>query len=219
MDNRLRSFFERAGLILVFCVISGFFFLASWKIREWNSPAYHAKKVLVSSSGALKGTIKKALFSPDDNIQQFLVTLIDQEKEHISAAVFSFTEGDIAQALINAAQRGVRVELIVDGESSASTYSKVTLIRQKGVPLWIYPSQAAFKDKSSKSGIMHDKFIIFGKTIAGQPVLWTGSFNFTRSANERNQENVLVLSDPELIAAYEHQFEILKKRSIPATIA
>ena len=62
------------------------------------------------------------------------------------------------------------------------------------------------------SDIMHNKFVIFGKNISNKPLLWTGSFNFTKSAQLKNQENVVILDEQYLIQKYEKQFEVIKKR-------
>jgi len=60
---------------------------------------------------------------------------------------------------------------------------------------------------------MHNKFVIFSCNVGNKTLLWTGSFNFTKSAQLRNQENVVVLDDPCIIEKYEKQFEVIKKRT------
>ena len=56
---------------------------------------------------------------------------------------------------------------------------------------------------------MHNKFIIIDNKK-----LWTGSFNWTNSADTSNQENIIITDDSEVIERYKEQFEILKLRSI-----
>jgi phosphatidylserine/phosphatidylglycerophosphate/cardiolipin synthase-like enzyme len=52
--------------------------------------------------------------------------------------------------------------------------------------------------------------LIDGKTIV------TGSFNFTRAADEQNAENLLVIeAKPKLFAAYKKNFETHLKHSKP----
>jgi cardiolipin hydrolase len=51
---------------------------------------------------------------------------------------------------------------------------------------------------------MHHKFALFdGKRLL------TGSFNWTRSASEQNEENMIVTPDPVLVAAFQGRFEAL----------
>jgi len=48
---------------------------------------------------------------------------------------------------------------------------------------------------------MHNKFAIIDNRI-----LLTGSYNWTFSANNRNDENLMVIDDPELIEIFQNQF-------------
>lgn len=160
------------------------------------------------------GCVKRALFAPDDNIQKALLYLIEQEKESIKLAIFTFTDGDVAQALIDAQERGVIVEIIADAGSKSDRFSKIPLLKEKGFTVFVYdPDYKKGVKKSLMASIMHNKFLVFGKNILGKSLVWTGSFNITKSAHRQNQENVLVLDDTKLIQKYAQQFEILKERS------
>lgn len=51
---------------------------------------------------------------------------------------------------------------------------------------------------------MHHKFALFdGRLLAN------GSFNWTRSATERNEENLVVTDDADLVAGFARRFEAL----------
>lgn len=209
--SNTRSLFERLVLSLVFCAVAGVFFYAAHKIYESRTTTYRAKKILVNHESK---NIRKVLFSPDDSIQTVLQGLIDGEKKGISLAIFAFTDSTIAQALIDAAKRGVHVEVIADGDNAQNEYSKIKLLKKYGIPVWIYPSERKGGGHTTKTGIMHNKFIVFHESILGNPVVWSGSYNITRSAHEKNQENVLILDDPEIVERYLQHFDSLKARSI-----
>lgn len=154
------------------------------------------------------GSIKHALFSPDDDIAAMLCELITKEQQSIKAAIFSFTDVDIALALCEAKERGVQVELITDVSCTRDKFNKIDMIKAKGVPVCVYnPPPKAFSND-----IMHNKFLVFGKNIQNKKLLWTGSYNWTKSAKLRNQENILILDEPHLVERYEKQFEIIKQR-------
>jgi mitochondrial cardiolipin hydrolase len=53
---------------------------------------------------------------------------------------------------------------------------------------------------------MHHKFAVFDRTT-----LATGSFNWTRSASEFNQENLVITANPALVNAFSEEFERLWK--------
>ena len=80
----------------------------------------------------------RVLFSPDDDIAQELITLINQEKKSIRVAIFTFTDNRIAQALIDAAQRKVAVEVIADTSYLRDQYSKIPLLQQHNIPIFTY---------------------------------------------------------------------------------
>ena len=155
-----------------------------------------------------KTAICQAFFSPQDDIKAILIDLIAHEQKSIRVTIFMFTEKEIAQALIAAHQRGVLVEVITDGGNAKDRYSKIPLLQKEGIAVYIYQPQDA---NSMLSDIMHHKFVVFEKNNSDKSLVWTGSFNFTKSANARNQENVVVLDDVAIIKQFRDRFEQLKR--------
>lgn len=167
----------------------------------------HANLTTSNAGCAIIGT---ALFSPDDDIQNTLIYLINNEKKKISTAIYTLTQKDVANAFINAKERGVCVEFVVDRAYGSDRFSKVALLAKNRVPVWVYQMEPTEQYNS----LMHDKFCIFEDNIDSKSLLWTGSYNFTQSANLRNQENVVILENENLINRFRDQFERLKARSI-----
>lgn len=160
------------------------------------------------------GRVKQVFFSPDDSVQKVLLHLIEQEHESIKLTAFTFTDGDIAQALIEAQARGVSIELVVDPGCIRDKFSKVSLLGQNGFTIFVYdPSYKKEKRSGFSNNIMHNKFVLFGKNLLDKSILWTGSFNITKSAHRYNQENVIVLDDEHCVEKYAQRFDILKARS------
>ncbi|RTL06849.1 DUF1669 domain-containing protein [Candidatus Dependentiae bacterium] len=150
------------------------------------------------------------LFSPDDNTYDILLKLIDQEYEKISIAIFSFTDGVIVKALELAIKRGVTVEIITDKNCLVDRYGKIDDLYHAGATIYVYNPNYYNK---KKPGIMHHKFIIFSKNFTQKGLVWTGSYNFTKSARYYNQENVIVLNRKGIVTRYTKQFEQIKTRS------
>ncbi len=159
-------------------------------------------------------TVNEAYFSPDDDLQQKLINLIEQEKKGIYLAIFTFTDKQIADALIRAKKRGVEVELIADPGFLHDRYTKIALLHPKGIKIFVYDPKRSPGNASTMSNIMHNKFAVFLDNVDGKPLLWTGSFNFTKSARLSNQENVVVLNNPQIVERYREKFHALKKRTI-----
>lgn len=161
-------------------------------------------------------TICQAFFSPHDDLKTVLIDLIAREQKSIRVAIYMFTDKELAQALIDAKKRTVDVQVIADGGCLKDRYSKIPQLQKEGVAVYLYQPKDS---ESMLSDILHHKFVIFEKNNNDKSLVWTGSFNFTKSANVRNQENVVVMDDPTLVQQFKNQFERLKKDILSAAKA
>lgn len=118
---------------------------------------------------------------------QDIVNAIDSARRSILLQAYSFTSAPIAKALVEAHRRGVNVKAILDKNANTRHYSSATFLEHMGVPVWI----------DAQHAIAHNKVIVIDDAT-----VITGSFNFTRAAEENNAENVLVIHDPALAAHY-----------------
>ena len=156
-------------------------------------------------------------FSPDHKPTEKLLVLIRQAKRKIHAAVYMITDHQIAQALVDAKARGVDVQMIVDTSTVDLEYGKGTFLRKNNIDIFVFREQtksgknkSKSKYKSSKNSrygaLMHNKFALIDNQ------LWTGSFNWTKNANMRNQENVVLTDDQEIYQPFEEQFKVILER-------
>jgi len=130
-------------------------------------------------------------FSLYDNPQKEIIKNINQAESFINIAMYIFTDREIALPLAKARERGVKVRLYLDQDQVDYKYSQSRFLVQKGIKTRI----------SSNKHIMHNKFAI----IDNRPLL-TGSYNWTFSANHRNDENLMVIDDSEIIKIFQNQF-------------
>jgi phosphatidylserine/phosphatidylglycerophosphate/cardiolipin synthase-like enzyme len=153
----------------------------------------------------------QVLFSPKDHVADELIGLIEKEQKSIKAAVYCLMHRGIAKALIDAHQRGVHVEVIIDPYSIKSR-SPVKKMREANISIFVWnPSVPTIQTKNERKikkrrPLMHDKFCILGNNL-----VWTGSFNFTFEATHANRENVIVLENKEIASRYLEEFEHLKR--------
>ena len=104
----------------------------------------------------------------------------------------------IAKALVDAHTRGVKVQVILDKSQRTEKYSSADFVAHAGIPVQIDAAHA----------IAHNKVIVVdGKTVI------TGSFNFTKGAEEKNAENLLVIRSNELAAKYLENWQAHSKHS------
>ena len=133
-------------------------------------------------------------FSLLDNPQKEIIKNINQAEAFINIAMYIFTDREIALPLVKAQERGVKVRLYLDKDQVEYQYSQSRFLVQKGIKARI----------STNNYIMHQKFAIIDNRL-----LLTGSYNWTFSANHRNDENLMVIDDPEIIEIFQNQFEKL----------
>jgi len=127
-------------------------------------------------------------FSPNGGCTQAIVEQLNAAKKSVLVQAYSFTSAPIAKALVDAKKRGVDVQVILDKSQRGEAYSSATFLANEGVLTYI----------DSDHRIAHNKVMI----IDGHTVI-TGSFNFTKSAEEGNAENLLVINNaPQLATRY-----------------
>jgi phosphatidylserine/phosphatidylglycerophosphate/cardiolipin synthase-like enzyme len=134
------------------------------------SPA-HAEQVKAT------GTID-AYFSPHGGCTEAIVKEITSAKTEILVQAYSFTSKPIAKALVDARKRGVKIEVILDRSQRSQKYSSADFVAHAGIPTYI----------DSVHAIAHNKIMIIDRST-----LVTGSFNFTKAAEDKNAENLLIM--------------------------
>ncbi len=130
-------------------------------------------------------------FSPEDGCAEKVVREIARANEYVHIAMYYFSRQDIAQAVVEARNRGVEVKVFLDKSQYKRKWSKSRFLINEGVPVRFH----------THYGLMHNKFCV----IDGERVL-TGSFNWTKAGNARNDENFLIISDPEIARVFEEKF-------------
>jgi len=133
-------------------------------------------------------------FSPNGGCERAVISEIRNAVGTIDIAMYYLSSGQIARALVCAQERHVRVRIVLDDGQEIESASKSRYLIKHG-----------FKFKYHLGfGLMHNKFAIFdGKRLI------TGSFNWTRTAQERNEENLLIITDGQTIEKYEDRFKYL----------
>jgi phosphatidylserine/phosphatidylglycerophosphate/cardiolipin synthase-like enzyme len=138
-------------------------------------------------------------FSPDEPITDEIVERLSAAQQTIDVLAFAFTSDPVADELIVAKERNLGVRVVMENRNTKGTGSEFAKLQDAGVDI----------HSDGNCYIMHNKVMI----IDGRTVI-TGSFNFTRGAQEQNDENVLIIDDPELAARYTEELnESISKHS------
>jgi phosphatidylserine/phosphatidylglycerophosphate/cardiolipin synthase-like enzyme len=131
--------------------------------------------------------VTNVCFSPHGGCTEAIVNQIDNAKSEILIQAYSFTSAPIAKALVDAHKRGIHVEIILDKSNKSKKYSAGDFTAHMGVATYI----------DSKHAIAHNKIMIIDKET-----VITGSFNFTKAAEEKNAENLLIIRSKKLAETY-----------------
>jgi phosphatidylserine/phosphatidylglycerophosphate/cardiolipin synthase-like enzyme len=134
----------------------------------------------------------EAYFSPNGGCTDAIVTELGKAQGTVLVQAFSFTSYRIAKALLDAHKRGVKVEVILDKSQKSDQYSSADFLANSGMSVKI----------DSQHAIAHNKVMV----IDGETVI-TGSFNFTKAAEENNAENLLVIHDRKLASLYTNNWQ------------
>jgi phosphatidylserine/phosphatidylglycerophosphate/cardiolipin synthase-like enzyme len=144
------------------------------------------------------GTID-SYFSPRGGATEAIVKEINAAKSEILVQAYSFTSKPIAKALVDARKRGVKIEAVLDKSQRREKYTSADFIAHAGIPTFI----------DDRHAIAHNKIMILDRNT-----LITGSFNFTKAAEEKNAENLLVIrGNRPLLEGYMRNFEGHKRHS------
>ena len=133
-------------------------------------------------------------FSPSDRGLPSLLEAIATSDASVDVLAFSFTDDATAQALIDLHQQGVAVRVIMETRSIRGTGSEYATLEEAGIHV----------TADGNCYVAHNKVMIIDDQI-----VVTGSYNFTASAEKNNDENLLIIDDPELARYYSIEFERL----------
>jgi phosphatidylserine/phosphatidylglycerophosphate/cardiolipin synthase-like enzyme len=167
------------------------FLLAIVALLALNSLAWSAELTLNNAP-------TQVYFGPHGGCTEAIIAKIDNARSEILIQAYSFTSAPIAKALVQAHKRGVKVEAILDKSQRTEKYTSATFLANSGIPTFI----------DARHAIAHNKVMI----IDGETVI-TGSFNFTKAAEEKNAENLLIIKSRELASIYIDNWKRHKEHS------
>ena len=129
----------------------------------------------------------EAFFSPRDDCTRRIRGLLAGARRTVDICVFTITDDRLSSAILDAHRRGVKVRIITDDDKATDRGSDANRLTEAGIGLRT--------DRSSYH--MHHKFALFDGSL-----LMTGSYNWTRSAADSNEENFIITGESRLIGPF-----------------
>ena len=140
----------------------------------------------------INGTQVEVYFSPDDGTADRILELLRNANQSIRFLAYSFTADDLSSAIIERANAGVSVSGVMEASQVKSNIgTEFDRFRSNGLDVRL----------DGNSANMHDKVMIIDDQI-----VITGSYNFSASAEHRNDENTLIIRSPEIAQEYLAEF-------------
>ena len=147
------------------------------------------------------GRSVECYFSPSDGTNSYIISTIDSASTNMSLATMLITRSDIGYAIQDAVNnRSVATKILVNSEGQCSQTVWSLLKGLLGNDL---------VEDALKPGIMHHKFMIADEGTNSDPTLLVGSHNWSNAANNKNDENTLIIHDDTLANVY---YQAFKKR-------
>jgi len=140
---------------------------------------------------SVNGTLVETYFSPDDGVQAHLVDLVDGARESIYFLAYSFTSDELAEALVAAKERGVEIRGVMDDTQAANSGGEFGRLTANDIEVRL----------DGEGGRLHHKVLIFDEAVVA-----TGSYNFSASAENRNDENSLVIHQEQIAGEFIEDF-------------
>ncbi len=140
------------------------------------------------------GTSVYIRFSPDDGIDDMIESLISAANDSVYMLAYSFASRDIAERLQAADDDGLDVIVICeDSKAYTDGGGQCGPLSEAGLAVYVdgYPDT-----------LMHEKVIILDNSV-----VIAGSYNFTRSADKRNDEQVLVIQSRDVADQFLAEFD------------
>lgn len=139
------------------------------------------------------GTDVETYFSPDDSVAARLLDVLSLARESIYFLAYSFTSDDIGQLLRDKFSQGVTVQGVMEHAQIESN---------QGTEFDLFHQFEMDVRRDGIDGQMHHKLMIIDRSI-----VITGSYNFTASAEDRNDENILIIYSTEIAALFLQEFQ------------
>ena len=144
------------------------------------------------------GKTVECYFSPSDNVNTHLLNTIGTTNTDMEFATMVITRTDIADSIVAKVNASIfHTYGLVDDSVQTSTWS---ILKSGMLP-------HTMVSHTGQTGIMHNKYLIVDQSdVNSDPLVWTGSHNWSTAANTQNDENTVVVHDDTIANIYYQNF-------------
>jgi phosphatidylserine/phosphatidylglycerophosphate/cardiolipin synthase-like enzyme len=135
----------------------------------------------------------EAIFSPEGSIQENILKEIESATSTLDLAIHEITSLDMAQALVKAKQRSVKVRIVSDSKQAKLRNSQINYLIHQGIPVKVLGGK--------EKGVMNHRFAVFD----GKRAL-IGTFDWSGTSTKWNYETILIIDESEVVAIFQKEF-------------
>ena len=146
------------------------------------------------------GTPIEIYFASENEVVDTLLNEINSAQRNIRFMTFSFTRDDMGLALLARAGQGIDIQGVFETTGSETRFAEMPRLFCAGVNV----------RQDGNNGILHHKVFIID-----EQVVITGSFNFSNNAVESNDENVMIIRNPDIASLYLQEFQRVQNIATP----
>lgn len=139
----------------------------------------------------------ETFFSPDDEVSSRLISLLQGTQESIYFLAYTFTADELAQIIRNQHEAGITVAGVMDDDLVDSN---------EGSDFEFFSTSDLKVRRDGNPGLMHHKILIIDRSI-----VVTGSYNYTGAAEDRNDENILIIHSEDIAEFFLAEFQRIFK--------
>ncbi|MBI4859293.1 MAG: hypothetical protein HY815_03375, partial [Candidatus Riflebacteria bacterium] len=182
MNSKSKRFLVAVGLALVLAE-AAFSMAAPRLIRAWLGPKRPGS---------------------EEGLETRFIAFVGQAKKTLDCAFYELRLDSLAEALVAAKKRGVKVRFLVDDANYYGTdeVGKINRRRRNRFIRMLTTAGVPVKHDAGRRSLMHNKF-----AVADRARVWTGSYNLTDTCSFKNANNAVWLDSPELAEIYARKFE------------
>lgn len=136
----------------------------------------------------------ESYFAPEDGVERAIIARLAQSRDRLDFMAFVFTSVPMAEAMATRLAEGVRVRGVIEQRNAGSRHSRHHYLRQHGAEVHLDPGPRT----------MHHKVII----VDARTVM-TGSYNFSANAEKRNDENLIMIHNPDIARRFIEELEFI----------
>jgi len=152
------------------------------------------------------GNRVEVYFSPSDGVNSVIIDHINTSNNDIEVNTMLITRTDIGYALRDQANIGINIRVMIDNESTCNSTVVTTLENSLG---------NKFREMG-EPGMLHNKSMIVDQSNpSSDPFVLTGSHNWSNSADQKNDENTIVIHDAGIVNIFYQEFSERYKNGIP----